>query len=297
MFVSDTFVRACDRLGISVQPARKDTPTDKGVVEATFAAIKTLFAQHVAGLHRREPDHARPRTSKAAWTIARVAGSARRVGDRRAGSTGRTTGCATRIAPRRELSPNEKYAALVAAAGYLPLTLDRRGLHRAAAGDMAADQRLRRPDRQPHLRLRRAGPLPAPALRGRRRKRGLWEVHYDPYDLSQVLVRNHHDGGWITVAWTHLPMVAAPFADFTWRHARQPGRRVRPRGHRDRDRPRAWTTCSPAPSTARTRAGRKIAARTRAAAAAAPPAPTPRARRAESRRRRAADAAGRTRRR
>ena len=29
VFVSDTFVRACDRLGISVQPARKDTPTDK----------------------------------------------------------------------------------------------------------------------------------------------------------------------------------------------------------------------------------------------------------------------------
>ena len=38
VFVSDTFVRACDRLGISVQPARKDTPTDKGVVEATFTS-------------------------------------------------------------------------------------------------------------------------------------------------------------------------------------------------------------------------------------------------------------------
>jgi hypothetical protein len=27
--------------------------------------------------------------------------------------------------------------------------------------------------------------------------------------------------GWITVPWTHLPMVGAPFADFTWRHARR----------------------------------------------------------------------------
>jgi hypothetical protein len=34
-------------------------------------------------------------------------------------------------------------------------------------------------------------------------------------------VRNHHHGGWITVPWTHLPMVAQPFADFTWRHARK----------------------------------------------------------------------------
>jgi putative transposase len=27
--------------------------------------------------------------------------------------------------------------------------------------------------------------------------------------------------GWVTAPWTHLPMVSAPFADFTWRHARQ----------------------------------------------------------------------------
>ena len=37
---------------------------------------------------------------------------------------------------------------------------------------------------------------------------GRWEVHYDPYDLTRVWVRNHHHGGWITVPWTHLPMVA-----------------------------------------------------------------------------------------
>ena len=27
--------------------------------------------------------------------------------------------------------------------------------------------------------------------------------------------------GWITVPWTQLPMVSAPFADFTWRYARE----------------------------------------------------------------------------
>ncbi len=51
--------------------------------------------------------------------------------------------------------------------------------------------------------------------------RGRWEVHYDPYDLSRVWVRDQASGGWITVPWTQLPMVAAPFADFTWRYARQ----------------------------------------------------------------------------
>lgn len=41
VFVSETF----DRLGISVQPARKDTPTGRGVVEATRKSIKTLLAR------------------------------------------------------------------------------------------------------------------------------------------------------------------------------------------------------------------------------------------------------------
>src|SRR6476469_2926171 len=48
VFVSDTFTRACDRLGVSVQRARPHTPTDKPVVKATFGAINTLFCQHVA---------------------------------------------------------------------------------------------------------------------------------------------------------------------------------------------------------------------------------------------------------
>jgi hypothetical protein len=49
-------------------------------------------------------------------------------------------------------------------------------------------------------------------------RRGLWEVHYDPYDVTAVFVRT--PDGWITAGWTHLPMVSAPFAEFTWRHAR-----------------------------------------------------------------------------
>ncbi|WP_211328451.1 hypothetical protein [Thermomonospora umbrina] len=49
VFVSDTFMRACERLGISVQRARQNTPTDKAVVEATFPSINTLFTQYLAG--------------------------------------------------------------------------------------------------------------------------------------------------------------------------------------------------------------------------------------------------------
>ena len=44
-------------------------------------------------------------------------------------------------------------------------------------------------------------------------------MHYDPYDAGHVFVRTQD--GWITVPWTHLPMISAPFAEFTWQHARR----------------------------------------------------------------------------
>ena len=52
VYLSETFLRACATLGISVQPARPYTGSDKSLVERTFSSINTLFCQHVAGLHR-----------------------------------------------------------------------------------------------------------------------------------------------------------------------------------------------------------------------------------------------------
>lgn len=63
-------------------------------------------------------------------------------------------------------------------------------------------------------------PLPPPAIRADRQGRR-WEIHHDPDDLSLALVRNYRNRGWLSAAWTHLPMVGAPFAGFTWRAARE----------------------------------------------------------------------------
>ena len=73
VFVSATFVRACARLGISVEPARPRTPTDKGIVERSFRSINTLFSQHVAGylgpnVTRRGCDDA----TAARWSLAQL---------------------------------------------------------------------------------------------------------------------------------------------------------------------------------------------------------------------------------
>jgi len=220
VFLSEVFLRACQTLGISVQPARPRTPTDKSVVERTFESVNTLFCQHLCGyvggdVTRRGAD------VQAAWTVAElqdlldewlVAGWQPRPHE----------GLRNPDLPGRVLSPNEAYAVLVARAGYLPVSLtgddylELLPVEWRQINDYGVQIDYRTydcPDLDPYRRQHS----------GLDAKRGLWEVHYDPYDLSHVWVRNHHgpDGGWITAPWTHLPMVRQPFADFTWRHARR----------------------------------------------------------------------------
>lgn len=216
VFVSDTFTRACDRLGVSVQRARPRTPTDKPIVEATFGAINTLFCQHVAAYTGSNPSM-RGADVTGAWTIPELqdlldewllAGWQTRPHD----------ALRDPLAPRRMLSPNEKYTALVAAAGYLPLTLTGEDYlellpvewRQINAYGIRIGYRTYDCPELGSYRLQHSGVTA---------RRGLWEIHHDPYDATKVFVRTPE--GWITVPWTHLPMVSAPFAEFTWRHARK----------------------------------------------------------------------------
>ena len=216
VFVSDTFTRACARLGVSVQNCRPGTPTDKGIVEATFAAINTLFCQHVAA-YTGSNTTLRGSDVDAVWTLPDLqdlldewllCGWQARPHD----------ALRDPYFPRRPVSPNDKYAALVAAAGYLPLTLTGEDyLELLPVAWRAINDYGIRIDYRTY-----DSPELGPWRRqhsGIAARRGLWEVHHDPYDLSQVFVRT--PDGWVTAPWTHLPMISAPFADFTWRHARK----------------------------------------------------------------------------
>ncbi|MEU5898636.1 Mu transposase C-terminal domain-containing protein [Streptomyces venezuelae] len=218
VFISNTFIRACARLGISVQRTRPRTPTDKAIVEATFSAVNTLFCQHLAGYTGRDVSRRGERVEQAAvWTIPELqnlldewvlAGWQTRPHD----------ALRDPFRPGKAISPNDKYASLVAAAGYLPLVL--RGedylellpVAWRAINDYGVRIAHRTYDSAELGPYRRQHS-------GHAARRGLWEVHYDPYDLSQVFVRT--EGGWVTAPWVHLPLVAAPFAEFTWAHARR----------------------------------------------------------------------------
>jgi putative transposase len=118
------------------------------------------------------------------------------------------------------LTPNEKYAALVEIAGYLPVPLSEQDYIELLPATWRAinsygvkikhrkyDCKALNPYRRQHS--------------GIAAKKGLWEVHHDPYDVSRIWIRNHHDGGWIQASWTHLRTTPAPFGEQAWDHARQ----------------------------------------------------------------------------
>jgi transposase InsO family protein len=219
VFISETFISACRLLGISVQPARPFTPTDKAICERTFHSINTLLCQHVAGytgsdVTRRGGDVA----GQAIWTLPQLQALLDEwivVWQNRPHD-----GLRSPYFPGREMSPNEAYAVMVARAGYLPVALSGEDYVELlpvtwrAINDYGIQIDYRTYDCA-ELGPYRRRPSPAAARNGR------WEVHYDPYDLSRVWVRDPAADRWITAPWTQLPLVAAPFADFTWRYARQ----------------------------------------------------------------------------
>jgi len=221
VFLSEVFLRAADTLGISVQPAHQQTGTDKATIERTFGSVNTLFCQHVAGYTGRDVTRRGSAVeSQDLWSLADL----QELLDEWVilWQCRPHDGLRHPFTPDQPCSPNDAYAALVAAAGYVPVAL---------TGDdyielMPADWRtIGDGGIQIDYRTYNCGEL-GPYRRtasGVAGKGTRWEIHSDPYDVSRIWVRNHHarEGGWITVPWTHHSMVAQPFADFTWRHARK----------------------------------------------------------------------------
>lgn len=219
-YLSATFLNACRVFGISLQPAHPFTPTDKPIVERTLESVKTLFAQHVTGYIGCSTEHRGRNPDKdAVFSLVElqdlldewiVTGWQNRKHD----------GLRDPLTPSRVLSPNEMYAAALSVAGYVPVPLtgdDYIALHpcreRAINSyGVKIDHRVYDSD---ELNPYRGQPSGVKELGDR------WAVHYDPYDVTRVWVRNHHAGGWITAFWRQLHCTPQPFGDAAWQYARR----------------------------------------------------------------------------
>jgi hypothetical protein len=221
VYLSETFLRACISLGISVQPARPYTGSDKSVVERTFESINTLFCQHVAGYAGRDTTRRGSDVAdEAIWTVAQL----QELFDEWVIACWQNRpheGLSHTWGEGRDLSPNEMFAACVGISGYvpLPLTGDDYIELLPAAFRTVNDYGLTIDNRtydckaiNPYRRLDSG----LPGGNGKK-----WEVHYDPYDITVVWLRNHRSSEWITVPWVYRSLAGQPFGVALWEHARR----------------------------------------------------------------------------
>lgn len=218
-YVSQTFRSACRAMGINFQPTHQGSPWEKSVVERSFDSLGTLFAQYVAGYvgpsAERRGEHA---DQDAVWSIVELQALLDEwivtVWQNR-----RHEGLRHPLTPDKALTPNEQYAALVEVAGYVPVPLSADDYvellpvswnainkYGVKINRRTYDCKALNPYRRQHS--------------GVAARKGLWEVHSDPYDVTRIWVRNHHDGGWITLPWKHLRSAPVPFGELAWQHTR-----------------------------------------------------------------------------
>ncbi|MFI1376090.1 integrase [Streptomyces longwoodensis] len=223
VFAGQTFFDACSYLGISVRPARKRTPTDKAIVERTFASIKSLFSQHVNSYTGRDfsrrgkevhPDRL--------WTLHELDDLLQEwiaVGWQARPHEELRSPYEPNLPP---LTPNQVYAAGVQAAGYVPIPLGYEDylqlLPTAWVG--VRDEGIRFKNRtydnfkgelDNGIRNRPSG------LKGK--KRDGWELRYNPYTPEQVWLRDHRSGAWITAVFKHQHLIGAPWTQHLWESA------------------------------------------------------------------------------
>jgi transposase InsO family protein len=215
VFVSDNFRASCRHLGISIQPAHLATGSDKPHIEKMFSSLGTLFCQFAVGYLGRSADRrGRQVEDQPLWSLMQMQDLLDEwlisVWQNR-----KHDGLRDPLCPQRAFSPNQKYAALIETAGYVPVPLSAGdyiellpAVWRAvnAYGIKISHRTYDAGELNP-IRQQKSG------VAGRN---GKWEVHRDPYDVSRVFVRG--PDGWITCPWKYLDKVPVPFGELAWDH-------------------------------------------------------------------------------
>lgn len=216
-FVSAAFRSACRHLGISIQPAHLGSGAEKGHIERHFGTVASRFAQFASGYAGRSPDRrGRHVEDQPLWSMAEL----QELLDEWLilWLNMPHDGLRDPEHPGRAFTPNEKYASLVEAAGYVPVALGPDDYVELLPAEWRAvnaygiklNWRTYDSEDLNPLRMQPSGV---------REKKGLWEVRHDPYDVSRVHVRG--PGGWITAFWKHLNRAPVPFGELAWDHARR----------------------------------------------------------------------------
>ncbi|WP_249126009.1 Mu transposase C-terminal domain-containing protein [Streptomyces sp. A2-16] len=215
VFVSRAFTAACESLGISVQPAPPFAPTAKGIVERAFGTINALFCQHLPGYTGSDVTRRGPDTEHdACYSVPQLQDL---LDEWLVHYHHRPhEGLRHPMMPRKALTPNQMWAALVAVAGYVPVPLTGHDylelLPVRWQAITASGIRIHHRTYDADLLAPYRGQASRVTARG-----GKWEIHHNPHDARQIWVRLP-DGHLTEIPWIHRDHVHRPFNDRTWQH-------------------------------------------------------------------------------
>jgi len=219
-FLSAHVISVCTRLGISIQPAQPKKPTDKPTCERFFKTLREGLIQYLPAYKGPDIYSRGEGLEDAAFLFIHELEDVIREWVAAVWQNRPHDGLRDPLAPGRALTPNERYAALIDVAGYVPVPLSPEDYIELLP---AAWRVINSYGVKIGLRTYDSGEL-NPYRRqhsGIEAKTGRWEVRYDPYDISRVWIRNHHHGDWLSATWKHLRTAPAPFGEQAWNHARQ----------------------------------------------------------------------------
>ncbi|BDH59768.1 integrase/transposase [Tsukamurella sp. PLM1] len=221
VYLSQHMMSVCQRMGISVQPARLRTGRDKGPVERFFRTIREDLLQALPGY--KGPDiHSRGESPEAdaffyideLETIIREWIAV--VYHHRPHSS-----LVDPRVPGLRMSPAAMFEHGVARAGYIEAPRD---------PDLAYEFLKPRWRKILHYGVELDGRrYNGEGLNGLRNMTspytgeasGKWPIYYDPDDITTVYIRRPDDNKWYPLAWEHTLAVAMPFSEDALAYARK----------------------------------------------------------------------------
>ncbi len=224
IFKSQHFRDACSMLNIDVEPARERTPTDKAVIERANATIKSEFCQFVANYTGNNPAARGKNVGKGRlWSLNQLQDLWHKwVATEYQQSP--HEGLRSPFWPGLVLTPNQMYAAAVAAEGGVPrpVTLDesRKLLIHAkrivTRDGIKIDNRTYVSHRIRDFKNRPTG------VKGQGRH---WSVYYNPYEPSRVWLYDHTvkddpaRSPWVPFGFKYQHLIHDAWTQYLWEQA------------------------------------------------------------------------------
>jgi transposase InsO family protein len=221
IYVSEHLTSVCQRMGISIQPARLRTGRDKGPVERFFRTIREDLLQALPGY--KGPDvHSRglDPESEAFFYLDELEAIIREwaavVYHRRPHDS-----LIDPQVPGLRMSPAQMFEHGIARAGYIEAPRDPDLAYEFLKTEFRKIQHYGvdfdgRRYNGPSLNPYRNATSPYTG-----RAKGRWPIHDDPDDITRVYFRDPETRTWHTLMWEHAPLMKMPLSEDALRFARK----------------------------------------------------------------------------